>query len=268
MNPIAVAVNGVLGKMGREVVFAVCQQRDMILAGGADIKADHDALDLPHSRGHAPLLKDVVNLLNIVKPDVLVDFSSAEAAIKAIELAALKKVNVVTGTTGLSAENIASIKALSESNNIGIVIAPNFALGAVLMMHFAQIASKYFDYAEIIEAHNHEKADAPSGTALATALEMIQSKGSSFTSPQTTKYTLNNTRGGEVDGITIHSVRLPGLVANQEIVFGGQGQTLSIKHDTINRECFMPGVMLAVREVMEHRTFIFGLAKLLHLGGT
>ena len=268
MKAISVAINGVMGKMGREVVSAVCQQQDMMLCGGVDIKVDQKAMDLPFSQGHAPLFKDVDSLLDSVKPDVLVDFSVAGVALKAIEKAALKKVNVVSGTTGLTPDNIAAIRTLAEQNSTGIVLAPNFAMGAVLMMHFAQIASRYFDYAEIIETHNHEKADAPSGTAMATARGMASAKGKPFTSPQTKLHTLVNARGGEVDGIAIHSVRLPGLVANQEVIFGGQGQTLSIKHDTTNRECFMPGVILAIREVVQHHTFIFGLEKLLRLGGT
>jgi 4-hydroxy-tetrahydrodipicolinate reductase len=268
MKAISVAINGVMGKMGREVVSAVCRQQDMMLCGGVDIKADQNEMDLPFSLGQAPLFKDLDSLLGSITPDVLVDFSVAGVAFKAIETAASKKVNVVSGTTGLTSDNIDAIRTLAEQNSIGIVLAPNFAMGAVLMMHFAQIASQYFDYAEIIETHNPEKADSPSGTAMATARSMAAAKGRPFTSPQTKLHTLANARGGEVDGIAIHSVRLPGLVANQEIIFGGQGQTLSIKHDTTNRECFMPGVILAIREVMEHHSFVFGLEKLLHLGGT
>ncbi|HAV10511.1 MAG TPA: 4-hydroxy-tetrahydrodipicolinate reductase [Dehalococcoidia bacterium] len=268
MKPIAVAVNGILGKMGREVVSAVCQQQDMILVGGADIKATQNTIDLPFSRGHAPIFKDIAALLDATKSDVLVDFSAADAALNAIRVAAERKTNVVIGTTGFSADSLKQIETISKDNGIGIVIADNFALGAVLMMHLAKIASMYFDYAEIIEAHNYEKADAPSGTALATVRGMIQAKGKPFVSPQTKTFTLQNVRGGQVDGVTIHSVRLPGLVANQEVIFAGQGQTLSIKHDTINRECFMPGVMLAIREVVEHHEFVYGLEKLLHLGGT
>lgn len=268
MKPITVAVNGVLGKMGREVVSAVCQQQDMMLVGGADIMANQNAIDLPFSRGHAPLFKDIAVLLDSTKSDVLVDFSVADTALNAIRVAAVKKTNVVIGTTGFSTDTLKQIEAIAQNNDIGIVIAPNFALGAVLMMHLARIASKYFDHAEITEAHNPDKADAPSGTALATARGMIQARGKPFISPQTKNFTLQNVRGGQVDGVTIHSVRLPGLVANQEVIFGGQGQTLSIKHHTINRECFMPGVMLAIREVVEHHGFVYGLEKLLHLGET
>jgi len=268
MNPIKVAVNGILGKMGREVVSALCRQQDMVLVGGADIQAGQNAIDLPFSRGHAPLFKNITELLESIEADVIVDFSVADLSLNDIRLAAAKKTNVVIGTTGFTADMLKQIEAIAQNNGIGIMIAPNFALGAVLMMHLAKIASKYFDYADIVEAHNQEKADAPSGTALATAQGMVQARGKPFTSPQTKTFTLQNVRGGQVDGVTIHSVRLPGLVANQEIIFGGQGQRLSIKHDTINRECFMPGVMLAIREVVEHHEFIFGLEKLLHLGET
>jgi 4-hydroxy-tetrahydrodipicolinate reductase len=198
---------------------------------------------------------------------VLVDFTIAESALTAARIAAKNKVNLVIGTSGLSQDNISEIGNLAKSNRIGAVVAPNFALGAVLMMHLVKIAAKYFDYAEIIEAHNHEKADVPSGTALATAHDMVQSRGKPFSFPMTNKMNLENARGGQVDGVSIHSVRLPGLVANQEVIFGGPGQTLSIKHYTINRECFMPGVLLAIRKVVEQQGLIYGLENLLNLGG-
>jgi len=144
------------------------------------------------------------------------------------------------------------------------VVAPNFALGAVLMIHLAKIAAKYLDYAEIIELHHHQKADAPSGTALATARAMAAARGKPFLQPIGQSKT-SDSRGEQVEGVTIHSVRLPGLLAHQEILLGGPGQTLSIRHDTISRECFMPGVMLAVREVVKRKGLIYGLDTLLGL---
>ncbi|MQY72959.1 MAG: 4-hydroxy-tetrahydrodipicolinate reductase, partial [Dehalococcoidia bacterium] len=163
---------------------------------------------------------------------------------------------------GFSPDDIKEIERLATEHGIGAVMAPNFALGAVLMMHLAKIAAKYLDYAEIIELHHHLKADAPSGTAQTTARAMAAARGKPFLHPQG-KDTAS--RGDRVEGVSIHSVRLPGLMAHQEVILGAPGQTLSIRHDTINRECYMPGVMLAIREVVGRKGFVYGLDKLLGL---
>jgi len=165
----------------------------------------------------------------------------------------------------MTPSDVENLRALSHEKKVGAVIAPNFALGAVLMIHFAKMAAKYFDYAEIIELHHEKKADAPSGTALTSARAMALAKGRKFKSPKTTRETLKEVRGGEMDGIHIHSVRLPGLVAHQEIILGGQGQTLTIRHDSVSRESFMPGVLLAVKEVVKYDKLIYGLEELLGL---
>jgi len=144
------------------------------------------------------------------------------------------------------------------------VVAPNFALGAVLMMHFAKIASRYMDYAEIIELHHHLKLDSPSGTALSTAKAMAQARGRPFSRPSEPEPPAPS-RGEPVEGITIHSVRLPGLMAHQEVILGAPGQTLSLRHDTISRECFMPGVILAIKEVVKRQGLTYGLDTLLNL---
>ncbi len=143
------------------------------------------------------------------------------------------------------------------------MVAPNFALGAVIMMHLAKIAGKYFDYAEIIELHHHLKADAPSGTALSTAGAMAKARGKPFQLPQQKKSLAS--RGEQVEGVTLHSVRLPGLMAHQEVILGAPGQTLSIRHDTINRECYMPGVILAIKQVVQRKGLTYGLDVLLGL---
>jgi len=181
----------------------------------------------------------------------------------AVRIAAKRGVNLVIGTTGLTADNIAEIDRLSQAHQMGAVVAPNFALGAVVMTYLAKVAAKYFDYAEIIELHHHLKADAPSGTALSTAKAMTEAKGKPFSVPEQRK--ASNSRGEQVEGITIHSVRLPGLMAHQEVILGGPGQTLSIRHDTINRECYMPGIMLAIKEVVKRKGLIYGLDTLLGL---
>jgi len=258
MSPIKVVVHGALGKVGREVVKAVSLDPETRLVGAVDVKASDNNLTIEGLNG-VPLSTNLEQVLATANPDVMVDFTLAGAAMPAIRLAAKKGVNMVIGTTGFTPEDIKEIEQLAKTNRVGIVLASNFALGAVLMMHMAKIAAKYFDYAEIIELHHHLKADAPSGTALSTARGMAKSRGKPFLVPK------GQDRGGQVEGITIHSVRLPGLMAHQEVLFGTAGQTLSIRHDTINRECYMPGVMLAVKEVIKRKELIQGLDILLEL---
>ncbi len=264
MEPIRLVVHGALGKVGREVVNAVCQEPGMKLVGAVDLKASTDYLPLPDGSGRVPISASLSDILSKCPTDVLVDFTIAKATMPAARAAAKQGINLVIGTTGLTAEELKEIEGLSRTNKVGIVVAPNFALGAVLMMHLAKIAAKYMDYAEIIELHHHLKADAPSGTALSTARAMAQTRGKPFSRPPESGKP-SESRGEEVEGVSIHSVRLPGLMAHQEIIFGAPGQTLSIRHDTINRECYMPGVMLAIREVVKHPGFTYGLDALLNL---
>jgi 4-hydroxy-tetrahydrodipicolinate reductase len=214
-----------------------------------------------------PLSKDLTEMIEASHPQVIVDFTIAEASIAAARTALKRGINVVIGTTGLSEGDIKEIGKLAEENKAGALIAPNFALGAVLLMHLSTIASKYFDHAEIIELHHNEKADAPSGTALNTANLMLQARGKPFLYATTKNEKLSGSRGGQTDGIAIHSIRLPGFVASQEVIFGGKGQTLSLRHDTTGRECFVPGIILAIKEVVKFQGLIYGLDKLLHLGG-
>jgi len=267
MIPIAVGVHGALGKVGREVTAAVYRDPDLILAGAVDVKATQDYLDLPDAAGKVPLSTDLESLFQRCHPQVMVDFTIAEASLPAARIAVQQGVNVVVGTSGLSEKDLEEIGRLAEANKVGVVVAPNFALGAVLLLHLAKIAARFFNNAEIIELHHDEKADAPSGTALATAAAMVQARGKPFLYTVTKKENISGTRGGQVDGINIHSVRLPGFMASQEIIFGGQGQTLSMRHDTISRECYMPGVILAIKEVVKLRGLVYGLDNLLHLGG-
>jgi len=267
MKPITIVIHGALGKMGREVIAAVCRDSDLKIIGAVDIQAKQEHLELPDSSGSVPLTSDLDHLLKTCQPQVIVDFTIVEAALSAARTAAKHRINLVAGTTGFSDENLKEIDQLFKDNELGAVIAPNFALGAVIMIHLAGIAAQYFDNAEIIELHHNQKADAPSGTALATAKAMSQSKGKPFEYASTKKENIAGTRGGQVEGIAIHSVRLPGFVASQEIILGGQGQTLRLRHDSIGRECFMPGVLLAIKEVLKYRGLVYGLDRLLHLGG-
>jgi 4-hydroxy-tetrahydrodipicolinate reductase len=267
MKPITVVVHGAMGKMGKEVVSAVYHDSQTCLIGAVDINVTNDRLQLPDNYGNVPLSSDLSSILATQKPDVMVDFSIARAAMPAIRIAAKKKVNMVIGTTGFSNADMEEIKKLTEANGIGVVMASNFALGAVVMMHLARVASRYFDYAEIIELHHNMKIDAPSGTALSTARTMAEAKGKPFSRPPVEKEETFRSRGEEVEGISIHSVRLPGLLAHQEVILGATGQTLSIRHDTIGRDCFMPGVLLAIKAVIKRRGLTVGLAPILGLEG-
>ena len=263
MNSIRVAVHGASGRMGQEVINALCHEPNMQIVGAVDLKAVEDYLPLPDGSGTVPFSSNLDYILTACQPDVLVDFTTAQATMPAVRITTEHGVNLVIGTTGLTADDINEIDRLAEAHQVGAVVAPNFALGAVLMMHLAKVAAKYLDFAEIIELHHHLKADSPSGTALSTAKAMASTRGKPFSTPQQGK--TSDSRGEQVEGIAIHSVRLPGLLAHQEVLLGGPGQTLSIRHDTISRECYMPGVMLAIKEVVEHKGLIYGLDTLLGL---
>ena len=213
-----------------------------------------------------PLYPDLETLIKKHHPDVVVDFTVAGAALSSARLTLENGSHLVMGTTGLKEAELKEIGELAERCKKGAVVAPNFALGAVVMMHLAGLASRYFGNAEIIELHHDRKADAPSGTALATADAMLKARGKPFQYPPTEKETLKGTRGGQKDGVAIHSVRLPGLVASQEVIFGAPGQTLTLRHDTFSRESYMPGVMLAIKEVVKLRGLVVGLNSLLKLG--
>jgi len=264
MKPIKVAVQGALGRVGREVVNALCREPEMQLVGAVELQVAEDYLPLPDGSGTVPFSSDLDYILTKCQPDVLVDFTTAKATMPAVRMAAKRGVNLVIGTTGLTADDISEMETLSMAHQVGIVVAPNFALGAVLMMHLATIAARYLDYAEIIELHHHQKLDSPSGTALSTARAMAQARGKPFHQPPEPGQT-SVSRGKQVEGVTIHSVRLPGLMAHQEVILGAPGQTLIIRHDTISRECYMPGVILAIKEVVKRQGLINGLDALLNL---
>ncbi len=263
MSQIKVLVHGAAGRVGQEVVKAVCQEPETELVGAVDLKVSGNSLALADGSGSVPFSADLAAMLDTCQPDVMVDFTIAKASMPALRTAAKHNVNLVIGTTGFSADELEEMQKLAEANEIGIVVAPNFALGAVLMIHLAKIAGKFIDHAEIVELHHDKKLDAPSGTSLMTARAMAEARGRPFLPPAAGEPTPS--RGQTVEGISIHSVRLPGLMAHQEVIFGTAGQTLKIRHDTINRECYMPGVMLAVKAVVKQKGFIYGLDKLLGL---
>lgn len=264
MTPIRVVVSGT-GKMGKEVLAAICRDADFEPVGVLEKFASEDWLSLPDGSGLVPFGAEPAALLERTRPQVVIDFTVGDWAPLVARAALAAGARPVIGTTGLPADFLPELEQRCRELRRGAVVASNFAIGAVLLIHLARVAARFFDNAEIIELHHDQKADAPSGTALATARAMVEARGRPFTAPATAKQTLPGTRGGSLDGVAIHSVRLPGLVAHQEVIFGGQGQTLSLRHDSTGRESFMPGVLLAAREVMRREELVVGLDSLIGL---
>ncbi len=263
--PIRVVVNGALGRMGQEVVRAVVADPELKLVGAIEKNAPQPYLPIPDHPDLIPFSPSLGSLIEKTCPDVVVDFTSASVAMAVARVTLSSKVCLVTGTTGLAEKEFDEIAELCARHEVGAVVAVNFSLGAVLLMHLAAITSRFFSTAEILEMHHDKKLDAPSGTALATARKMVEARGRDFVHPLTEKEVLDGVRGGESGGVGIHSVRMPGVMATQEVLFGGQGQTLMLRHDATSRESYMPGVILAVREVVKSRSLIRGLDKLLGL---
>ncbi|AEG16054.1 4-hydroxy-tetrahydrodipicolinate reductase [Desulfofundulus sp. TPOSR] len=263
---IRVVVTGACGRMGREVLKTVWQAEDMVLVGAVDVRGEGQ--DVGPLWG-APevgvtLQGDLEKVLAETRPDVMVDFTTPDVVAENIKTALRHRVRPVVGTTGMSSRELEEIRALAEELKLGCVIAPNFAIGAVLMIRFAAEAARYLPHVEIIELHHDQKLDAPSGTAIKTAEVVAAARGDFRQGLPTEVEKIPGARGGSFDGgIRIHSVRLPGLVAHQEVIFGGLGQTLSIRHDSISRESFMPGVLLAIRRVMHLEGVVYGLENLL-----
>ena len=263
MSSIDVVVHGALGKMGQEVLRAVTNADDMHAVGAADSRAEPGELQLPDGAGIVPLSNDLADVLE--GADVVVDFSSADGAASVMRTASAHKVNVVIGTTGLVEDNIREAEDLASEHDVGIIIAPNFAMGAVLMIHLVKVAAQFFDYADLTEMHHEAKIDAPSGTALAIAQAAVDGKAGGFTNIRAEKELISGPRGGDFQGISVHSARMPGRMAHHELVLGALGQTLTIRHDSINRESFMPGVTMAIREVVQRKGLTVGLENIMGL---
>ncbi|MEY4498800.1 MAG: hypothetical protein RJA40_905 [Actinomycetota bacterium] len=242
---IKVGVLGARGRMGAEVVKAVTDAADLELVAELDLG---DSLETLKSGG----------------AQVVVDFTTPDSVMANLEFLISNGINAVVGTTGFDAERIAKLEKLIAANpKVGVLIAPNFAIGAVLMMEFATKAAKYFESAEIIELHHPNKVDAPSGTAARTAELMSKARKDAGLEamPDATSTALDGARGANVGDIPVHSVRLRGLIAHQEVLLGGLGETLTIRHDSLDRAGFMPGVLLGVRSVISKPGLTFGLEK-------
>ena len=262
---IRVAICGT-GTMGRLVLATIEAQDDLQPVGFVEPLAQGEEQVEGAGGAIYPVLADPNALFERTHPDVVVDFTNAQFTGVLVEAALAHGVRPVIGTSGVDAAIIERLREGSASAGRGAVYAANFAIGAVLQMHMAALASRFFDSAEIIELHHDKKVDSPSGTALTTARMMRAARDEAFAMNVSAQEHLPHARGAEHGGIPIHSVRLPGFVASQEVIFGGFGQTLSLRHDSTGRESFMPGVVIAVREVMNRTTLVDGLAALVGLG--
>ena len=242
---IKVGVLGSRGRMGSEVVKAVSEASDCELVAAID---QGDSLDAFVTAG----------------AQVVVDFTTPDVVMGNLDFLIKNNIHAVVGTTGFSDDRIAALKTwLSQSPEAGILIAPNFAIGAVLMMEFAEKAAKFFESAEIIELHHPNKVDAPSGTAARTAalISDARKRAGLPPMPDATSTALEGARGAIVGDVPVHSIRLRGLIAHQEVLFGGLGETLTIRHDSLDRAGFMPGVLLGVRQISSHPGLTVGLEK-------
>lgn len=259
---IRVALAGPRGRMGSEAVQMIKSNKHFTLVGCIDHK---QVTGSDKANPSIPLFTDIETCLRSTNPDVLVDLTIPEVGYKHTRTALELGVRPVVGTTGFTDNQITELTQLAEENEIGCIIAPNFALGAVLMMKFSQMAARYFPAVEIIEKHHDQKVDAPSGTAIKTCELIKQAQQSSPRNilPIEETESIKGVRGGDYEGIHVHSMRLPGLVAHQEVVFGSVGETLTIKHDSLDRSSFMDGIKLSIQEVMNVTTCVYGLENII-----
>ena len=263
---IKVGVCGACGKMGKEVIKTVLEDSEMQLVCAIDINNVGEDISqiVTGKKGNVSIVADLKTAINKTTPDVMVDFTQPSIIFENAKICLDNGVRPVIGTTGLNENQIAELKKMSEEKKVSVFIAPNFTTGAVLMMLFAKTAAKYFDNAEIIELHHNQKKDAPSGTAIKTAQLMQEVKNSFEVGNCAEVETIAGSRGGKAPAdIRIHSVRMPGYIASQEVIFGASGQILKIRHDSMDRTCYMAGVKMAIRYVMENNNFTYGLDNIL-----
>jgi len=247
MAVIKVGVAGARGRMGQACVDAVNAAGDMQLVAAIDIGVPPTALDEAGAQ-------------------VVIDFTTPDAVMHTLETCISRGIHCVVGTTGFTAERLDQVRAWCDASpGVGVLIAPNFGIGAVLMMRFAAMAAPYFESVEVIELHHPDKVDAPSGTATHTAQVIAAARRDLPTPPDATAHEVEGARGATIDGIHVHSVRSRGLVAHQEVLLGGVGETLAIRHDSLDRMSFMPGVLLGVRSVADHPGLTVGLDGFLDL---
>ncbi|ENQ3104659.1 dihydrodipicolinate reductase [Bacillus sp. 491mf] len=265
MKEIKVIIAGPRGRMGHEAVLLMERTPHFNLVAAVDYKHGgkkiSDIAGLPNI--DAPIYTDLHTCLDEVEADVLLDLTTPEIGKKHVTLAVERGIRSVIGTTGFTEDELQQLTETAKEKQVGTIIAPNFAVGAVLMMKFSQMAAKYFQDVEIIELHHDQKLDAPSGTAVKTADLIRQNRESKQQGHPNETEQLEGARGANVDGIHIHSVRLPGLIAHQEVLFGGDGQMLTIRHDSFNRASFMSGVKLSIETVMNLDHLVYGLENII-----
>ncbi|KON87253.1 dihydrodipicolinate reductase [Sporosarcina globispora] len=266
MDKVKVVIAGPRGRMGSEAVQLVNRTENYELTAVIDHKngggylSDFEGLS---QYSQVPVYTDLAICFQEQKPDVLIDLTTPEVGMFHTKTALEYGVRPVVGTTGFSKGNLQELEELCQEKGIGCIIAPNFALGAVLMMKFSQLAGRYFNDVEIIELHHDQKLDAPSGTAVKTAELIADVRANKEQGHPQEKETIPGARGANFDGMHIHSVRLPGLIAHQQVMFGSEGQTLTIRHDSYNRSSFMSGVKLAVDTVLKIDTLVYGLENII-----
>jgi 4-hydroxy-tetrahydrodipicolinate reductase len=245
---IKVGVVGAKGRMGQAVVEAVKGADDLHLVAAVDMGVPPTAVAQAGA-------------------EVIVDFTTPDAVMRTLKSCIGNGIHCVVGTTGFTDDKLDQVRSwCADQPSVGVLIAPNFGIGAVLMMRFAAMAAPYFDSAEIIEMHHPDKLDAPSGTAAHTARVIAAARAGRPGMPDATVHEAPGARGAQIDGVHVHSIRARGLVAHQEVILGGVGETLTIRHDSLDRASFMPGVLLGVREVGHHPGLVVGLADFLGLG--
>lgn len=262
-DKIKVVVCGALGKMGVETVRAVHSDGDLQLIGLMDVRGGVGDLGIDLGRGISlPVMTELDKLLEL-KPDVMIDFTAPTSVYQNVATALGRGINCVVGTTGLSEVQLKQLEQIALDKGIGVAVIPNFAIGAVLMMKLAAEVACYLPDVEIIEMHHDQKLDSPSGTSIKTAELIAAARSRQPVHNDLAVEKLAGARGAELGGIHIHSVRLPGFIAHQEVIFGGVGQSLTIRHDSYDRKGFMPGVVMTVKKIVEIQGLIYGLEKLL-----
>lgn len=276
---IPVVVNGALGKMGRAIVKAVASADDMTIVGAIDRNPKLIGQDVGEVVGVGPLEIPVLNDLeatlvaaqnevpsgtSAISSAVMVDVTHPDSVYSSVRAALAYGVRPVVGTTGMSNQQIQDLAEFADKASTGCLLIPNFSIGMVLLQQAALQAAEHFDHVEIIELHHNQKADAPSGTAVKTA-QMLSDLNKNYNPPQVEETEkMAGARGSQTeDGVRIHSVRLPGLIAHQEVIFGAAGQSYTLRHDTSDRVCYMPGVLLSIRRVLPLKSLVYGLDKIL-----
>ena len=263
MPNIDVLVHGATGKMGREVLAAASAEEDIRIVAAVCRQPRGDTLSAPDGGDAIPLFTSLSDALQAARPRVMVDFTNAMAALPAALEAAKIGACSVIGSSGLGEADLERLDSAASEHSVGIMVVPNFAIGAVVMMQLAKLAAPHFSYVDIIEMHHEAKIDSPSGTALNLAQGLAHL--GRFQRKESEREPLPGARGAEVNGVGVHSVRMPGRSAHHEVVFGATGQTFTLRHDALGRDCYMPGVILAIREVVNQKGLMVGLERLLGL---